>query len=68
MLKIKGLIQDKLILILKILFKVTLKTIYKNFRIFKIFLKQLFKFSSNNKIGQLILSFVLYLSIANYIF
>lgn len=49
-------------------FKVTLETIYKNFRVFKVFLEKLLKFKLDGKIHQLISDFVLYLPSINYIF
>lgn len=49
------------------LFKITLKIIYKSFSILKIFLKKLFKLELENKINGLMLYLVLNPSITNYI-
>lgn len=47
--------------VLKITFYLVLDAIYKNLKVFEIYLKKLLKFKLDNKVVFLILGFILYL-------
>lgn len=51
---------------IKIMFDITPKTIHKNLKVAKVFLKELFKFYLSNKANKWLSCFILNLSITYY--